>query len=339
MISLSQLIPHLLYTFKSEAELVSSIEELSHNFTKDRSSLSDYLDNPRLVSAYVAFYFTTNAPKLEAIMEWMPRAWKDDLKLCDLIDVGAGPGTFSLAWSHWNENPQSKIYQIENSKPMLEQARKIWQGLYPQTELFQTDRWNFENNPDRLMLFGHSANEMGTQQVTSCIEKAAPEHVLFIEPGTKSFFPEMLKIRQWLLSSGYQVLFPCPLELDCPMKGDSQDWCHQFIRVSHSPDVERLTQLVKKDRKLLPLIVHAYSKKSYPKETQERVVRVLPETKFSYEWDVCHSNHLEHYQVMKRSLDKIEQKSLAQVLAGAKVETTIEKEVEKTKRVKVLGIK
>ncbi len=336
MISLAELLPHLLYQFKSEAELIKSIEELSHNFTQDRSSISEYLGNPRLVSAYVAFYLTTNIPKLEAVMKWMPEAWKKDLLECDLIDMGSGPGTFSLAWSLWNKNPNLKVIQIENSKPMLEQARKIWQGLYPHVELKQSERWNFENTKDRLMLFGHSANEMGSQLVTSTIEKASPDHLLFIEPGTKSFFPEMLKIRQWLLDHDYKVLFPCPLELECPMKGSDEDWCHQFIQVSHSPDVERLTQMARKDRKLLPLIVHAYSKKSYPKTTQERVVRVFPETKFSFEWDVCHSNNLERYQVMKRNLEKASLKLLTQVLAGAPVETELDKEVEKTRRVRVI---
>ncbi|MBA2403373.1 MAG: hypothetical protein H0V66_01270 [Bdellovibrionales bacterium] len=99
--------------------------------------------------------------------------------------------------------------------------------------------------------------------------------------------------------------------------------------------MERLSQMVRKDRRNLPLIVHAFSKTFKTNNPTVRVVRVLPETKFSYEWESCELNKLEHYQIMKRGMDKKELNQLSEVLAGAALEIELDKVVENKKRVKV----
>src|SRR5690606_4486369 len=166
------------------------------------------------------------------------------------------------------------------------------------------------------------------------IEKINPQHILFIEPGTKDFFPEMLRIREYLFSQGYEVLFPCPKKEVCPMNA-KEDWCHQFIHVKQDEEVERLSQMLRKDRKLLPLTVHAYSRTFKTSNPPERLVRVKGETKFSFEWEVCHNNILEQYQVMKRDLSKAEIKTLSEVLSGAPLEAEVVKNLEQSKRVKI----
>jgi hypothetical protein len=334
-LSLTEITPHLLYSFRSEHELTRAIEELSRKFTKERELIEDYLKDPRLVSAYTAFYLTTNFPKFEAILPWLPKEWVETIKSSDLIDLGAGPGTFSLAWKTWAGEASGKIYQIEKSAIMQEQAKKLWKGIHPGSELYQMQDWREKNDRPKTVIFGHSANEMGPDLVLDYLANINPDHILFIEPGTKNFFPQMLSIREALLKSGHHVLYPCPKELECPMRG-TEDWCHQFIHVSHSPDVERLTQLVEKDRKLLPLIVHAYTKADLRSDSEERIVRVLPETKFSFEWEVCHNNHLEHYQVMKRDLSKSESKAFSNTLAGEGIKTETTKILDQFKRVKVI---
>lgn len=333
--NLADLTPHLLYDFSSEADLIRAIEEVSRKFTVEREKISDYLRDPRLVSAYCAFYLTTNYPKFEGVLPWMPQAWIEALSECDLIDLGAGPGTFSLAWRKWRGEAGGHVYQVEASELMRAQARKVWDGFYPSNELIQSAGRLPESERPRLLLFGHSANEMGHEGAIRYIKEFNPQHILFIEPGTSAFFPEMLKIRDYLLGSHYQVVFPCPGSTQCPMEG-SGDWCHQYIQVRHSPDVERLTQLVEKDRRRLPLIVHVYSRVEYQR-AEERLIRVFPETKFSFEWQVCHNDVLEHYQVMKRGFSKQQEKQLARWEAGQALETELDKEFDQIKRVKLLN--
>ncbi|HXH30743.1 MAG TPA: small ribosomal subunit Rsm22 family protein [Bacteriovoracaceae bacterium] len=324
--------PFLLHEFSSESDLVKAIEEVSEKFTSQRENISHYLSDKRLTSAYTAFYLTTNFPKLREVFRWLPPEWTAALKHCNFIDVGAGPGTFSLAWKMFGG--EGKIYQVETSEVMTLQAKRLWEGLMPNSpvEYLKT----IKKMPNSFLFFGHSANEMGAAKVIRYVEDTTPEHILFIEPGTKSFFPEMLKIRDYLLSRNFNVLFPCPTALECPMKNSSEDWCHQIIHVRQEDDVERLTQLVKKDRRTLPLTVHAYSRQGSFKTPQERLVRVLPDTKFSFEWEVCHNNNLEHYQVMKRNLEKSRLKELALLVAGSSVETILDKNIEQTKRVEII---
>lgn len=330
---LDQLLPHLIYHFKSEHELIRAIEEISEKFTKNREQIGDYLKDPRLVAAYTVFYLSTNIPKLREVLKWMPPEWVEELKSCDFIDLGAGPGTFSLAWQELGA-VQGDFYQVETSTLMREQALKLWQGL-TQKELKQGHRWHWESEKKKFLLFGHSANEMTVDVALDYIDKINPDHILFIEPGTKEFFPKMLAIRDYLLKKNYSVLYPCPLPEQCPMLGTS-DWCHQFIQVKQELDIERLSQMARKDRKLLPLTVQAFSKSFKVTNPHERVVRVLEETKFSHEWLVCHDNNLEQYQIMKRDMSKRESKDLAELLAGAAVETELVKEIEKFKRVKLV---
>lgn len=325
---LTQIMPLLLHTFKGEHDLLKAIEELSAKFTKDRQNISDYLKDERLTSAYTAFYLTTNMPKLEAVFEWMPGEWLERFKEATFIDLGAGPGTFSIAFREY-VGAAVKIQQIETSSVMREQAKKLWDGLYPGEPLVQTA------TGEKVLFFGHSANEMGPEVALKYIRDIDPDHILFIEPGTKDFFPKMLAIREVLLKKGFNILYPCPTHETCPLQGSSDDWCHQFIQVKQDSEVERLSQIAKKDRRNLPLIVHAFSKTFKRTNPSSRVIRVLPETKFSYEWEACELNHLKHYQIMKRGLSKDAQKLLSETLAGAALEVETEKELEKSKRVKI----
>lgn len=331
---LKDCLPHLLYQFKSEHQLLEAIRELSDKFTRNRGQIGDYLKDERLASAYTAFYLTTNYPKLAAVLKWMPLEWIEQIKKAPFIDLGAGPGTFSLAWK--DQLGGDQFYQIETSSVMRQQAKKLWEGLHAKTALHQLAM--AEELPGSMLLFGHSANEMGAQKAISYIEKIRPDHILFVEPGTKEFFPEMLKIRQHLLLHDYHILFPCPKAASCPME-KKDDWCHQFIQVTHDEEVERLSQMVRKDRRLLPLTVQAYSRTFKADNPQERLVRVFPETKFALEWEVCHLNQLERYQIMKRDLSKQEVKDLLKVLAGASLESELIKEFDQYKRVKIHQVK
>jgi ribosomal protein RSM22 (predicted rRNA methylase) len=335
-VKLSTLLPFLIHQFKSEPDLIKAIEELSFKFTRQRNKISDYLHDPRLVAAYTAFYLVTNIPKLNEVLKWMPEDWIKSLKECDFIDLGAGPGTFSLSWKEFS-NSNHEFYQIESSKLMKEQALKIWEGLN-YGKLHQSSRWEWNTERPKFLLFGHSANEMGADVAIEYIEKINPEHILFIEPGTKDFFGVMLKIREYLLNKKYSVLYPCPNATACPMS-NSNDWCHQFIQIKQDQEIERISQMARKDRKLLPLTVHAYSREFSKDNPAERLVRVLPETKFSFEWEVCHKNQLEKYQIMKRDLDKQVTKELANVLAGLSLETELVKVLEHSKRVKIKAFK
>lgn len=333
---LSLIKPLLIYEFKSEHELIKAIEEISYKFTRERENISDYLNDSRLVAAYAAFYLTTNVGKLRPILNWLPNDFINTLISSNVIDMGAGPGTYSIALREFLEKPIS-ITQIETSALMREQAKKIWEGLYPNEKLNQALIPSDQKSNQSFVLFGHSANEMGYERVMKYLGELNPDHILFIEPGTKYVFELMLKIRRSLIDLDYNLLYPCPQSGECPLAG-TNDWCHQYIEVKQDNEVERLSQKARKDRRHLPLTVMAFSKNIKIKELPIRIIRTLAPTKFSYEWEACINNQKVSLQVMKRSLSKSQMDKLENVMSGDEVQITLEKELEKYQRVRVLQI-
>jgi ribosomal protein RSM22 (predicted rRNA methylase) len=329
---LNKITPHLLYQFKSESELVSAIAELSENFTKNRSQLSHYLSDPRLVSAYTAFYFTTNYPKLAASLNWLSSIEREELNSYQLIDVGAGPGTLSLAWREiFNSSP----IMLESSPLMREQASNLFKALYQEEACFDISK----AQERKLLLFSHSLNEMGAAAGIDYVEQVKPQKVWLMEPGTKESFKVALEFRDQLIRKGFSLIFPCPSSSRCPMQG-SEDWCHQYLKVTHDPEVERLTQLAQKDRRSLPMVVMMFEKSHGSMEKdQARIVRVFPETKFSFEWQVCLSDNnqlqLVNFQLLFKSLTKEQKKLISQWRAGEKISYEIEKEMRDSHRIKL----
>lgn len=329
---LSELLPHLLWANSSEHDLIKAVEELSENFTKDRSKISTYLSDPRLVSAYTAFYLSTNVPKLEAVLKWLKPSELEELEDYELIDVGAGPGTFSLAW---RELIGTKSVMIETSSVMREQAKKLFQGLYQEEALFDLK----QIMKKKLLLFGHSLNEMGLEAGLEYLQKTNPDKVWMIEPGTKEMFQLALKFREKMLKLGWSIRFPCPSSSSCPMEG-SDDWCHQYLNVRHSDDVERLTQLAGRDRRNLPITVMMFEKNEMKKEeSTARIVRVFPQTKFSHEWQVCLKSHdqlmLQRFELPFKLNSKAEKKAIESLLAGDEIHFEIEKDLSERKRVRL----
>jgi len=333
---LSQISPYLIYEFKNESELIKAIEEISYKFTRQREHIQDYLNDRRLVAAYAAFYLTTNVEKLRPILKWLPNDFVSSLDKSYFIDIGSGPGTYSIALRELLNKPIS-IGQIETAALMREQAKKIWEGLYPGEELIQDLVPRHQHSNETFVLFGHSANEMGHEKVIKYLTEINPRHVLFIEPGTKAVFELMLKIRKSLIEMNYNILFPCPQSTECPLAG-SNDWCHQYIEVRQDEQVERISQMAKKDRRRLPLTVMAFSKIISSELRSIRIIRTSPPTKFSFEWEACIDNKHVSLQVMKRGLSKIQNEKLENVMSGDQVEVTLEKELENYQRVKVLQI-
>jgi len=328
-VKLSELLPHLLHSFSSESDLVRAIEEISHKFTKERESIGDYLNDPRLVSAYAAFYLTTNMPKLEAVTQWLNTEEREALKGFDLIDVGAGPGTFSLAW---RELFGTKSAMIETSKLMREQAVKFYQGLYQEEALFKPELLGEK----KILLFGHSLNEMGVEAGLEYIKKYNPEKIWLLEPGTKQSFALALSLRKKLIDLHWKVRFPCLSQGECPMS-QTDDWCHQYLNVRHDPEVERLTQLASRDRRHLPMTVMMFERDYQQRETHGRIVRVFPQTKFSHEWQICfqRNNELQlvRVEVPFRQFSKSQIKAVAAFLSGHEIQFEVLKELQEKLRI------
>lgn len=292
---------------------------MSENFTSKRENIDKYLNDEKLIAAYTCFYLLTNMPKLTACLDKVGINF-ESLSELEIFDIGSGPGTFSLAFLELNK--ELKISAIETSELMRSQGEKLIKGLFPNSNFGYTELSHIpkKGTGKRLGLFGHSANEMELNMILKYINNLELDHILFIEPGTQDTFKKLMEVRKKLIQN-FEIAYPCPSQNDCPL--ENLDWCHQYIKVKQNPEVERLTQLVRKDRRNLPLTLHYYRRPPLESGGEAIIVRVFQATKFSFEWQICkkigEKNQIVYLQIMKRGLTKVEIKKYDSLLAGDRV--------------------
>ena len=329
---LEQLKPHLIYTFKSESELVKTIEILSQNFTESREKIQDYLKSEKYVSAYTCFYLATNFNKWQGVLDKLDISAKNFDEM-EIIDIGSGPGTFALAILE--QNPKQNISLIESSKFMRVQADKLLKAFYPNRsiKIVSSTKSIEKKTKTRLGIFGHSANEMEEATIKEIIGELELDQVLFIEPGTKDFYKKFKELRVYFKNLKYDILYPCPTQGTCPLS--EEDWCHQFLYLDHSEDVQRLSQMAKKNRRLLPISIYYLALNQKNTFDNHRVIRVFKPTKFSYDYQLCQKNGEENRTILieqqKRKLSKKEMKKMEAIFAGDDIVFELVKELSEQK--------
>jgi len=310
----------------SESELVALIQEASKGFTTDRKNIHQYVEDEKKVSAYALFYLPTNMPKLYFLLDQLVKIHGEDflkkLATKKFIDVGSGPGTFSLALLFYLKNRElnyPEIHLIDQSPLMLKQAQKILLHFFPEVKITQaTSDLNIVIDNEAILFFGHSLNEFSAEQIDRYIKLIEKNknisEVMWIEPGTPSFFHKQLSIRESLIHSGMSILYPCPNMKACPLakisEGEGPEWCHQILRLTHHPEIERISQLVSLDRKILPMTAMVFSRATLVKNAQWFFpLKFLNETKFSFDYLFCGEFEtseltLKKGELLKKSLSK-----------------------------------
>lgn len=294
--------------------MTKAILKVSNNFTSSREKIGDYLENEIYISAYSAFYFPTNFPKFDQIVERVSNL-KTLLMSSQVIEIGSGPGSFSFPISKYTQKP---LYALETSALMLRQATRFKEAFFNDSSINFVP--SISSIPDksedqRLVIFTNSFNEMDLAQAYEYIRILDADHVLFIEPGTMETFKALLPMRDKLFRKSFKVLYPCALSQDCPL-AQKDDWCHQYLKIDLDLEVKRISQLVKINRKWQAACLHLYSKYLSENQDQTVVLRTFPKTKFSKDWQVCQSNQVTEFSNLKRDYSKEQFKYLDEVLAG-----------------------
>jgi len=337
-LNLTDLLQASLYEFKSEGELVKLLNEVHLNFTQKRENINEYTESEKLVGAYSCFYMPTNMAKFDYLLKVLPPQICEDFKDCHFLDIGTGPGTFLLSYLNFvGAEYKNSIVALDPADLMQAQAKKNLNFFFPdfkEVDFIKNIR-EIKLSGKIILNFGHSLNEMGREACLEYIEKLHAQFVVFLEPGTPAVFEQMLKVRSELFKRGYDVVYPCENNGACPLDGEL-DWCHQIIKATHDPSIERLSQLIAKDRRSMPAIIHVYSKKKVTAMDlenfkQARYLRKLQETKFSFEWEVCkyHDEKLMklQLQIMKRGLKNKQIKELRALRPGISVKYEVVKEL------------
>jgi len=329
IIDTQQLQNALLVPKLKEHELIKYLRRLNEIFTVERKSLESYPESRELVSAYTMFYMATNIPKLRFILDKIPASLREKMANSTFIDVGTGPGTYLWAWWDYFGGKVGPLFGIDQSKLMLEQAQICAEKLFEEklSVTLTTSLPSFSLGA-KTLFFGHSLDEMGIAQGLKMIDRVDPDFIIALGPGTSFYFKNALELRQILLQKGFSIHYPCMHPFECPLSKKEGDWCHQIFHHVHDPSIERLSQMIERDRRTMPLIAHVYSKDKNESKNQGTLVRFLSETKFSFEFQVCLSDGNEKkIEVLKKNLDKEQIKKFRKGDVGELLQFEIEKKL------------
>lgn len=315
----------------SEAEIVKNLKLISQTFTKDRSKIQMLYDKAASVASYACFYLPTNVWKLKFLLERLSVDQIESIRNSVIVEIGTGPGTYLLSIMDQIGPELTTFIGVDHNPLMLEQAKKITDSLFPTADVEWTNAVPELSKFGKkiTLIYGNSLNEMGHVMALKIISKVNADNIIFIEPGTKASFGEVIKVRESLMSS-YNIIYPCSQNAACPIAENSEDdWCHQVIRTSLDESTQRLSQLISLDRSIMPAVIHLYSKLKKELLVKGHIVRLTRILKHAFLWEVCLSEadklKIVTLEVPKKLMSKKEVKEFGAISTGLGIDFEIDK--------------
>lgn len=153
-----------------------------------------------------------------------------------LIDLGAGPGTATLAaLEHFLHLDDITLVEPNAHLRGLAQHLCKHDGIDISFEPATLNTAAL-SHPADIVLLSYVLNEIPESDLDKTLEKlwdATKQALIIVEPGTPAGYALILKIREKLLQSGARIAAPCPHDLDCPLK-DTSLWCHMSTRIERT---------------------------------------------------------------------------------------------------------
>lgn len=241
-------------------EVAGAVERLSLGLTRERKLAgARYLDDARLLGAYLLFYWPVSYLQARGVLSELPRPPRS------VLDLGSGPGPLALAAL---DVGATEVTAADRSAQALASARALAgkAGVKLSTKV-----WEPKGDPQRggtlagvasgrrfdVVTFGHVLNELfapagADADPAACdarraalIEEAAAllqpgGSVVVIEPALRDTSRALLRVRDLLVAKGYAVRAPCLFRGACPALLKESDWCHAERPVEPPPLVAEI---------------------------------------------------------------------------------------------------
>jgi ribosomal protein RSM22 (predicted rRNA methylase) len=181
------------------AHFRDEIDRMRRLLTEKRASLpSGYMNQPKLLSAYLSYHFPLHLPEIAWILEQSFHA-NELVKPEVVIELGSGPGTASLGaalWLEWNHKQAPREFAFfDQSRLVLDMAQDLTRTLYPESQVYKVrgnlfsreDRSKLRSRADWLIL-SHVLNEIGNgpryrETKLELLRKVAQDHLNFKQAG------------------------------------------------------------------------------------------------------------------------------------------------------------
>jgi SAM-dependent methyltransferase len=264
-----------------------AVERLSLGLTRERRLAgAPYLDDPRLLGAYLLFYWPVSYLQARGVLSELagpPR---------EVLDLGSGPGPVALAAL---DAGAARALAADRSPRALGAARALAAaaGLALDTRPWDPSRGGLAplaggRRFDAVCL-GHVLNEVlsgegEAERRAALLEEAAGllapgGSVLVIEPALRETSRALLRVRDLLVERGLAIRAPCLFRGPCPALLRQGDWCHAERALEPPPlvaEIARAAGLRRESLKMSYLVVAAPGE-SWAAPPAGRVFRIVSE--------------------------------------------------------------
>ncbi len=276
-------------------DLVHAAQSLSMAYRREGGAIPLVLSDA-LRAAYLAVRLpATYAAVSTALSELSNALNAETLRSC--LDVGAGPGTASLAAvSKW---PELKIHQLERDRGWLDIAERLSKAVGATSTASTGDLTSAKFERCDLVVAAYALNELAPPALDDAIKRlwsAASKALLVVEPGTPKGFSVVRRVRELCLDLGAHAAAPCTHGACCPMTTD--DWCHRSVRVERTALHRRLkgAELAWEDEKFS---YAALTREPPVRSAHGRIVRKPIRAGGHVHLDLCTENGLERTTVTR----------------------------------------
>ncbi|MBZ5537487.1 MAG: small ribosomal subunit Rsm22 family protein [Acidobacteriia bacterium] len=274
----------------SPAALARAVAKLSAFFTSHRGARpEDYLADPDSRAAYLAYFLPANYSKLEAVfdemkpqlVEQVARKRSDDQRPFRVLDVGAGPGTMTLAALEYLHalSPDGGFHfsAVDPNREMLKICRHLFHclrdrigieerraGLKTLAASIQEMLARPAAQPDLhglfdIIILANVWNELADSGPMSLLAQVSlirglldqlefHGSLILIEPALRESSRTLHQLHNAVLEliAGANVFAPCVHQRACPCvaAGNRKDWCHTEFEWRPPRQVTAIDQII-----------------------------------------------------------------------------------------------
>ncbi len=275
-------------------EVGAAVTRLSTGLTRERELAgARYLDDERLLGAYLLFYWPISYLQARGVLSELPRRPRT------VLDLGSGPGPLAFAAL---DAGAAEVTACDRAKGALTAARELARAA---GEPLGTREWNPTHGrplsevtggqlPDVIMM-GHVLNELWKapapeglpaqdERRAALLEQAlgalAPGgSLVVIEPALRDTSRALLRVRDLLVAKGVSVRAPCLFRGACPALVKESDWCHAERPIDPPPLVAQIGKAagLRKEAVKMSYLVLAPPGEPWAAPPPGRVLRVVSE--------------------------------------------------------------
>jgi ribosomal protein RSM22 (predicted rRNA methylase) len=273
-------------------DVARGVERLSTGLTRDRALAGErYFEDPRLLGAYLLFYWPTSYLQARGVLSELPRAPGA------VLDLGCGPGPLALAAL---DAGASSTLGADRSARALGAARALAAAAGARVAAALATRpWDPMRRGSLAELaggrafdtitMGHVLNELfagpeAAERRAALVEEAAGllrpgGSLVVIEPALRETSRQLLEVRDLLVARGFAVRAPCLFRGPCPARLRESDWCHAERPIVPPPIVAEIAARagLRKEAVKMSYLVLAPRGEAWAEPPRGRVFRIVSE--------------------------------------------------------------